>query len=743
MHISLQKAMGLIGCIALPFTIFAQQRYNLDFEQATGDVPKDWGIGQILDTGLPKEALAGTWHVDGKVKHNGKQSLCLDLSKATTEYVCSGYKIPVLPVGHKITLTGYIKTQDADSGAALWLRLDGPNGQNIDNMDHRLIKGTTNWQQYTIELNYNGQEERQILMGALLYGKGKLWVDDMHVYIDGNDLQNIDTANIDKSKFLPDDHSYTQNIHLTEDIITRLTKLGKLWAFIKYYHQAINDGHYNMDDELFSLLNPVIAAKDNTAFEQIISSWMDKLGTPYPCTHCLMLQRTGDTRMMPDNDFIKAFSPALQSKLNTILKNRDSVTSQYYVYLPPVGNPFFMNENNFAGVSYPDAGVRLLALYRYWAMVQYYYPYKYRLNDWNLKLQEYIPVFINAKNETDYVLACQRLVAAINDSHAILYNNTLLTPLPTDHYLPVQTRFINDTLVVTNVLPTAGTSPSANPLKKGDIILAINDTNAIAMANAMMPYISGSNRQDKLRDIAMGKLFWRHKDTKMKLQIMDSSNHIKTIEMPMVEVSELLRPKHSDETYKLLKDSIGYIKIGMLKNGDFENIKEWFKKTNALIFDFRGYPHIDVTHIYGAWLSSTRTLFSASSHNSATWPGLFHIENTGYLPENADTYKGKVIILVDETTQSAAEYAAMAFQASDIVTTIGTATAGADGNVSQIELPGGIKTMYSGIGIYYPNKSETQGNGIRIDKIVQQRAFSVREGRDDTLDAAIDIAEKK
>lgn len=38
---------------------------------------------------------------------------------------------------------------------------------------------------------------------------------------------------------------------------------------------------------------------------------------------------------------------------------------------------------------------------------------------------------------------------------------------------------------------------------------------------------------------------------------------------------------------------------------------------------------------------------------------------------------------------------------------LGATTAGADGNVSSIRLPGGIGTMISGIGVYEPDRSRS------------------------------------
>lgn len=81
----------------------------------------------------------------------------------------------------------------------------------------------------------------------------------------------------------------------------------------------------------------------------------------------------------------------------------------------------------------------------------------------------------------------------------------------------------------------------------------------------------------------------------------------------------------------------------------------------------------------------------------------------------------------------------MAFQSAQRVTVIGSTTAGADGNVSQIQLPGGIYTMISGIGIFYPDGSPTQRVGVRIDQVIRPTIKGVIEGRDELLEKAKEL----
>ncbi|MFD2545321.1 S41 family peptidase [Kaistella montana] len=91
-------------------------------------------------------------------------------------------------------------------------------------------------------------------------------------------------------------------------------------------------------------------------------------------------------------------------------------------------------------------------------------------------------------------------------------------------------------------------------------------------------------------------------------------------------------------------------------------------------------------------------------------PGEFTFTKNIEIPNQGKTYTGKLIVLVNELSQSQAEYTAMAFRAGENTTIIGSTTAGADGNVSTILLPGGLRTMISGIGVYYPNGNSKSWN---------------------------------
>ena len=98
--------------------------------------------------------------------------------------------------------------------------------------------------------------------------------------------------------------------------------------------------------------------------------------------------------------------------------------------------------------------------------------------------------------------------------------------------------------------------------------------------------------------------------------------------------------------------------------------------------------------------------------------------------------KGKVVVIVNSTSQSEAEWTTMAFQSSPNVKVIGSKTAGADGDFSEIVLPGGLNTGISGIGVFYPDGKPTQRVGVKIDEVIYPTINGIKLGKDELLEKA-------
>ena len=168
-------------------------------------------------------------------------------------------------------------------------------------------------------------------------------------------------------------------------------------------------------------------------------------------------------------------------------------------------------------------------------------------------------------------------------------------------------------------------------------------------------------------------------------------------------------------------------------------IKEQFMNTKGIVIDIRNYPSTFVPFALGSFFISSPTPFVKFTGGNVANPGEFTFTEPITIQNTDQTYKGKLIVIVNELSQSQAEYTAMAFRAGDNTTVIGSTTAGADGDVSSIMLPGGLRTMISGIGVYYPDGGQTQRIGIVPDIEVKPTVQGIKEGRDEVLEKAIEL----
>jgi len=145
------------------------------------------------------------------------------------------------------------------------------------------------------------------------------------------------------------------------------------------------------------------------------------------------------------------------------------------------------------------------------------------------------------------------------------------------------------------------------------------------------------------------------------------------------------------------------------------------------------------------YLLSKPTIYARNTEPDFSLPGMMRYkianQRTDYDhvgKNNPNPYKGKIILLVDERTQSAAEWACMTLKTSANTTVIGKQTAGADGDVTGIVLLGGYSIFFSGLGIYYPDGRETQRIGIHVDIPVDYTIEDIIHKNDPVLKRAME-----
>ncbi|GHG60247.1 hypothetical protein GCM10010919_03560 [Alishewanella longhuensis] len=703
---------------------------NLDFSQTTEQMPTGWYIEGseqgVINTAHPLKT---------------GQSLRLSRTADTSaNYTFAMQGMPFDFVGKTLTLSGWIKTDQvsADGGARLWIRLDGGESMlAINNMQDKLITGSQAWQQVELPIDVSSSVDR-IAFGAMLDGTGEAYFADLSLTLDGVPLEKAPR----RTFFANELHQFEQDsgIRISQLSTTQqqhLAILAKVWGFVKYYHPESAKGNISMDAELFRLI-PKLLSASNTERDQLLVTWISQLGKLTPCTKCK--QSNGAALVHPAQFWL---SWGLSGELNEQLANifaAELPTLHYWVKpAPGVGNPIF-NEKPYLGISAEDSGFRLLALFRLWNIIHYYSPYRDLAEQpWEQVLLDAIPTVVLAKSELDYQLALAKVVYAIHDTHSQFgaADLSLLRQYIGNNIAPVDVRFVEQQAVVYKVYQ------EDLPIKVGDIITQIDNKAISERLEYLRPLAAASNEPTRLRNWARWLL--RANSEQLTVQVQRDKQAIQ-LQLPLVALNAIERQRyyheHGSTAYQRITPDIGYIRLDKIAGVNLDKMMRQFSDTKGLIIDIRNYPSQFVVFSLSEYLYPRPYAFARFTKMHPSNPGQFNWNAPVSVGKvNPRYYNGKIAILINEQTQSQAEYTTMAFRGAPKAKVIGSTTAGADGNVSEILLPGGNSTVLSGIGVFYPDKTPTQRIGIVPDIEVLPTIAGIKAGKDEVLDRAIKYIE--
>lgn len=524
--------------------------------------------------------------------------------------------------------------------------------------------------------------------------------------------------------------------HLSE--ITKLSSLCKVWGFLKYYHPNVAAGNYNWDQQLFNVLPKVKSANSKEELSRVYLHWIDSLGEIKGGNNSQVnptveyFEKNFDLSWIDDTEI---YTSKLAEQLKYIERNRHQGEKYYVTSIDGIGNIQVKHEIDYKNFNWKDENLRLLSLFRYWNIIEYFFPYKNQTDlSWDKVLDEMLPKFTNPKTEIDFHMAMLELIANINDSHGLIK-----TPLTRSffgyYYLPARFKLLEGKAIVTGFYNDS--IGRQDGLQKGDVILNVNGQSVKSVFIEREKYICGSNLSKKKFN-AYDAIFNGSTDTVMLTYQRMGQLYTKSFKRyKFPEFNYKWQPP--TETYKILDGNIGWVDMGMLEKEDVVPVMGDLKDTKAIIFDLRKYPK-DVVYLLTDYISSQKMSFYKKIYPDLNYPGKF-VWKTGKECGNDSElkYKGKVVLLVNELTRSAGEFVTMGLQTGDNVTTIGSQTSGADGNISRLKLVGGYKTMISGIGIFYPDNSEVQRKGVKIDIPVKPTIQGMINGEDEILDKAIEF----
>lgn len=529
---------------------------------------------------------------------------------------------------------------------------------------------------------------------------------------------------------------------LTPTQIANLVTLGKVWGFLKYHHPQVTSGHRHWDYDLFRVLPAILSAPDRSRANAVLVKWIEGLDPAAQCHTCASLRET-NLQNSPDLGWIgdeARLGKDLSGTLRWIYDNR-LLHTQFYVSLAPnVGNPVFAHELEFSGLKLPDTGFQLLALYRFWNIIEYWSPYRDVLGeDWDSVLSDFIPKIALAKDRDDYQRQLMMFIAKAHDGHAGLWSSVQARPPVGTCHLPVRLRFVEGLPVVYQYVPGEEEDPQG--LKVGDVVTELDGVSVTRLVEKWLPYYSGSNESARLRDMArfMTRGDCGESTVSIRRGGRDMDLTVKRVPLRAGDLDHLWHDLPG-ETFRLLSDQVAYLKLSSVRASQAADYVVRAAGTKGLIIDIRNYPSEFVVFAFGSHLVDRSVPFARFTIGDLSNPGAFYwTYRTLAVSLNPEKphYAGKIVILVDETTVSQGEYTTMAFRSAPGALVVGSTTAGADGNVSAFPLPGGLSTMISGIGVFYPDKRPTQRAGIIPDVEVKPTIEGIRAGKDEVLEEAL------
>ena len=527
-------------------------------------------------------------------------------------------------------------------------------------------------------------------------------------------------------------------------VLDNLEVLGRVWGFVKYHHPAMADTTIHIDYELFGLL-PRVTHAEPSERNRILSEWIESLG-PYEVDSAYYQNGLSQTAHMMVNDFAWIRDTArLGSELSNILTDLRAAIR--------TGNRYVFKQKATIGL-YDDqfldkdphllqhAGFRLLILFRFWNAIDSYCSNRNITDrDWNEALVEYLPRMIH--EEESFIKTYMELLAELDDTHAT-------GPYPGifgSYHIPVLGQIVQERLFVSDPC-------EVDLLQQGDEILEIDEKTVPQIIALTRRYTSQSNESVVLNRAA-DFAFWTSKDTVSLTFFRDGRKS--RIDLPSQNLqlfyASSRKKKAAREPFRMINDSVAYMYIGSLQTKEFPRIYEAVKDTKNLIIDMRGYPsdYSVSPNLFGAYLFRTPKPGTLLYYPIAAYPGLFmrlgpipmgKVDRTTWqYVENPDAYSGKIIILVNEETQSAAEYITMFLQAIPGAVTVGSQTAGADGDIVRVMMPGDLSFYFSSIKVLYPDGTDTQRVGVRVDYEVKPTVEGVKAGRDEVLEYALSLVD--
>ena len=230
----------------------------------------------------------------------------------------------------------------------------------------------------------------------------------------------------------------------------------------------------------------------------------------------------------------------------------------------------------------------------------------------------------------------------------------------------------------------------------------------------------------------------------VSLRLRSAGGVERTVTMMRSEAFELTG--RSGPLFEVLRGNIGYADLGRLPASQVDSMFERFKGTRAIIFDMRGYPFGTAWSIAPRLTRADMPAAARFSRPNATTPDTTERTEFSFTqtlpPTDQWRYLRPTVMLIDERTLSQAEHTGLFLEAANGTKFIGSPTAGANGDVTTVLLPGNVQMTFSGHSVRHADGRQLQRLGLQPDVLARSTIAGLRAGRDEVLEQALRYLER-
>lgn len=526
------------------------------------------------------------------------------------------------------------------------------------------------------------------------------------------------------------------SLNLVAQNYKQLVTYGQVWGFLKYHNEY--PSKVDWDNRLMNDFDRLKNCSDQE-FNSIINDLL--IDCAIQSTEKIELSNYEVMNGVMDWLSIAQLNDKQKKKIEDFRIYKKDFTNNY-VKITKVGTASFQNEKSYLEdeITRP---LLYLSITRYWNAVNYFFPYRELIpEDWSATYLELLPDVLECENEMEYMYAIKKLSAKLQEGHGFVSVRKKVAfryPEHTKKIFPFHLIDLEDGTFITSVPTREGERFN---LKRGDRVVKINNQKTEERWTDVGQFVSASN------EYARRKYSWFFRQTNKDSVLIEVQRGEETIKLKIPtytydEVTEIYNRNRELNTdpplpaYEQRVDSISgipylYIDLAILTRQDIDfKFKHRLRKNDHVVIDVRNYPNWTILKLCKVLLKGKQH-FALGGRMTTMKPGAIKYTPTQKVGGWRE-YMGNVYILVDRVTQSQAEYTVMGLQLHPRSTTIGGQTAGADGNVTILSLPFGLKAKFSGIGIVYPDGGQTQQTGIRRDIEIRQNSSYLTYPKNDRI----------